>query len=97
MNLENIFLIIDSRDIFDELYHFPYSKPIDQKKLWITEKISEINYLVDFFTKQCNSTMIISNLNIPTDSSYGISEQKSDYGLSDMIQQFNSTLNLNYE
>jgi FkbH-like protein len=92
-----VFLIIDSRNIFDELYHFPYSKPIDEKKLWITEKISEINYLINFFTKQCNATMIISNLNIPTASSYGISEQKSDYGLSDMIQQFNSILNLNYK
>jgi FkbH-like protein len=92
-----VFLIINSRDIFDELYHFPYSKSIDQKKVWVTEKISETNYLIDFFTKQCNATMIISNLNIPTDSSYGISEQKSNYSLSDMIQQFNSTLNLNYK
>jgi FkbH-like protein len=92
-----VFLIIDSRNIFDELYHFPDSKPIDQKKSFVTEKISEINHLVDFFTKQCNATMIISNLNIPTDSSYGISEQKLDYGLCNMIQEFNSRLNLNYK
>jgi FkbH-like protein len=92
-----VFLIIDSRDVFDELYHFPYLKPIDQKKLGVIEKISEINYLVDFFTKQSNATMILSNLNIPNDSTYGISEQKLDYGLSDMIQEFNSTLNFKYK
>jgi len=92
-----VFLIIDSRDIFDELYHFPYSKSIDQKKLWVTKKISEINDLVNFFTKQSNATMILSNLNIPNDSPYGISEQKLDYGLLDMIQEFNSTLNLKYK
>ena len=73
-----VFLIIDSRNIFEELYHFPYSKPINQKKSFVTEKISEINYLVDFFTKQCDSTMILSNLNISTDSSSSISEQKLD-------------------
>ena len=27
-----VFLIIDSRDIFDELYHFPYLKSTEQKK-----------------------------------------------------------------
>ena len=92
-----VFLIIDSRNIFEELYHFPYSKPINQKKSFVTEKISEINYLVDFFTKQCDSTMILSNLNISTDSSSSISEQKLDYSLCDMIQEFNSILNLNYK
>jgi len=92
-----VFLIIDSRNIFEELYHFPYSKSINQKKSFVTEKISEINYLVDFFTKQCNSTMILSNLNISTDSSSSISEQKLDYSLCDMIQEFNSILNLNYK
>lgn len=89
------FLIIDSRDIFDELYHFPFLKSIDQKKSFVTEKISELKYLINFFTEQTNSMMILSNLNIPT--SYGISELKSDYGLSDMIREFNTELTLNYK
>jgi FkbH-like protein len=92
-----VFLIIDSRDIFDELYHFSDSQPIEEKKYFVSEKISEIDSLVSFFTKQSNATMILSNLNIPTNLSHGIAEQKLNYSLPDMIQEFNSILNLNYK
>ena len=92
-----VFLIVDSRSIFDQLYHFPYSKSIEQKKSFVSEKIYEIKHLIDFFTKQANTTMIVSNLSIPSNSAYGIAEQKTDYSLSEMIQEFKSTLNLNYK
>lgn len=92
-----VFLIIDSRNIFDELYYFPFLEPTAQKKSFVSEKISEIKNLIDFFTKQSNAMLIFSNLNIPTNTSYDISELKSEYSLSDMIQEFNRELTLNYK
>jgi len=92
-----VFLIIDSRTIFDELYHFPFSKSIEQKEFFINEKISELKNLIDFFTNQSDTMMVLSNLNIPTTSSYGISELKFDYSLSEMVQKFNTKLISHYK
>lgn len=92
-----LFLLLDSRHIFEDLYHFPDSKSISQKKSFVEERILEIKHLVDFFRKQSNSMIVVSNLNIPSDSSYGISEQKIKYNLSEMIQEFNSELISSYK
>ena len=92
-----LFLLLDSRHIFEDLYHFPDSKSISQRKSFVEERILEIKHLVDFFRKQSNSMIVVSNLNIPSDSSYGISEQKIKYNLSEMIQEFNSELISSYK
>jgi len=92
-----VFLIIDSRTIFDELYHFPFSKSIQQKKIFIDEKILELKNLINYFVSNSDATMVLSNLNVPSSSSYGISESKLEYNLSEMIQEFNTKLISNYK
>ena len=57
-NPDIVFLIIDSRTIFDQLYYFPFSKSIDQKKSFIDDKISEIKNLITSFTKQSNAMLL---------------------------------------
>jgi len=89
---EIVFLIIDSKNIFKDEYDFFYEKNLDQRKEIVEEKLDEIINLAKTFVKKTNNKIVISNLPIPSYSHLGIFETK-DYGISQMILEFNEKLN----
>jgi len=87
-----VFLLLDVRSIFGDIFHDPYSLSSDDRKSILSKKLEETENLVDTFSKNSNSKFIISNLVIPTFSSFGINETKLDFGFQEMILKFNSNL-----
>ena len=86
------FLLLDIRSVFDDFFYFPYSAETLQKQEFIKQKIDELKNLMTTFTKNSKSKLIISNLNVPFYSPYGIAESKSKFGFHDMVLLFNSLL-----
>lgn len=89
---EITFLILDSRSILADVFYFPYAKSLDERKEFIEIKCKEIINLANFFVNNAKSKLLITNLNIPVYSPYGICENKTDYGLKEMVFDFNQKL-----
>ena len=83
------FLFLDARKQLGELYFDPYSIDVQSRKKFINNKFEELITLIEHFLQNSNSKLILNNLFIPTYSSYGILEKKIDYGLQEMIMDFN--------
>jgi FkbH-like protein len=90
------FLILDTRNIFGEVFRFPYSISHLERKKKVQNKINEIKNLLDYYGKNSNSKIIVTKLNIPSFSPNGIFESKTKYGFYDMIEDFNKQLVKNY-
>ena len=86
------FLILDSRSILGDLFYDPFSVSVSERKKIIIKKSSELLELINNFSKELNSTIIVTNLLIPYYSPYGIFENKSEYGIKEMIQDYNNIL-----
>jgi FkbH-like protein len=93
---EITFLIIDTRNIFGEIFRFPYSITSSDRQKFVEKKINEIKNLIDKFVDKTNSKLIITKLNIPSFSPNGIFESKIEYGFHNMIEDFNHKLTKNY-
>jgi len=83
------FLFLDARKQLGELYFDPYSIDVKSRTKFIHNKFEELINLIEHFLENSNSKLILNNLFIPTYSSYGILEKKIDYGLQEMIMDFN--------
>jgi len=90
------FLIIDTRNIFGEVFRFPYSISHLERKKIVENKINEVKNLLDNYTKNSNSKIVVTKLNIPSFSPNGIFESKTEYSFHDMIEDFNKQLTKNY-
>ena len=86
------FLIIDTRNIFGDLFHFPYSISVSERKNFVEQKLKEIQNLANTFTGRTKSKLVIANFAIPTYSSHGIFETKTEYGFHQMINDLNHGL-----
>ena len=86
------FLILDTRSIFGDLFHFPYSVTKLERENFVNEKITEIINLITKFNETSNSKLIITNLSLPYYSPYGIAETKINYSFHDAIMDFNKKL-----
>ena len=86
------FLILDTRSIFGELFHFPYSITKLERENFVNKKITEIINLINKFNETSNSKLVITNLALPYYSPYGIAETKTSYGFHDAIIDFNKKL-----
>ena len=64
----------------------------EKRNDFVNNKTVEIQELINTFSKNSESKLIISNLAIPTNSPYGIYETKTDFGLQTMITKFNENL-----
>ena len=78
------FVILDTQSILGDLYYFPYSIDVEQRKKYTNEKLNEIKNLIKIFTSRSKSKLVLSNFVIPTYSPYGIYDSKMDYGLKEM-------------
>lgn len=91
-NPDLTFLILDTREILGRIFHLPYSISKEERKEIIDEKINEIFNLIHQFEMKTNSKLIVTNLQIPSFSPYGIYETKDHYGFHQMINDFNIKL-----
>jgi FkbH-like protein len=94
---EITFLIIDTRNIFGKYFRFPYSINNTERKKIVEEKVNEIKNLINIFVNKTNSKLVITKLNIPSFSPYGIFETKMEYGFHEMINSFNQKLISEYK
>lgn len=85
-------LILDTRAILGNLFYLPYSISADERKQFVNNKSDELLNLAKTFVKNSKSKLIISNFVVPTYSSYGICENKSNFGLQETIINLNSIL-----
>ena len=86
------FLILDIRNIFGDLFYSPYNLSVEKRKEFIQNKVNELVDLAKSFIEKSNSKLVVSNFVIPTYSSYGIFENKVDYGLQEMVFDLNYKL-----
>jgi FkbH-like protein len=83
------FLILDTRSILGSLFHLPYSVSELERKQSVNNKISEIVNLLEFFTSNSKSKLVLTSLAVPTYSPYGIYETKIRYGIQEMVSDYN--------
>lgn len=88
------FLILDTRTFLGDLFHFPYSVSNDERRIFVNNKTRELLDLIDYFNSNSKSKLIIFNFQIPTYSPYGISENKQDFGLLEMIKKTNDEIEI---
>jgi len=86
------FLILDTRSIFGDLFHFPYSVTRSERKDFVIEKIHELSNLIKKFNENTNSKLIITNLGLPNYSPHGIAEMNTSYSFHDAVIDFNKKL-----
>jgi len=91
-NPDITFLILDTRSILEDLFYYPYSVSKKQKQEFIQQKIDFLLDLINQFIKNSSSKLIVSNLSIPSYSPYGIAESDSEFGLYDIVFDFNKKL-----
>ena len=86
------FLIIDTRNIFGDLFYLPYFVSASERKNFVEKKLKEIQNLANTFTSRTKSKLVIANFTIPPYSPHGIFETKTEYGFHQMINDLNRGL-----
>ena len=85
------FLILDTRHVLGEHFFSWYSVPHSDRKEIIDTKHEEIQNICRTFQENFDSKLVVTSLQIPNYSPYGISEG-GDYGLKDSIYKINHEL-----
>ena len=88
------FLIIDSRNVFGELFLNPYSISVEERKRFIQNKSDEIINLAKTLVKKSKSKLILSNFSMPSYSPIGINETREEFGLYDMVGNLNQNIKI---
>jgi predicted enzyme involved in methoxymalonyl-ACP biosynthesis len=86
------FLILDTRHILGEYFFSWHTVPHDEKPKFVEDKINEIKKLYNTFEKNLESKLVITSLQIPSYSSYGISKQQEIRGLKEIVSEINNKL-----
>ena len=86
------FLILDTRHILGEYFFSWYSVPYDDRPKIIDTKISEIENICKTFTKNFTSKLVITSLQIPNYSPYGINEESTLRSLKEVVYAINNEL-----
>jgi FkbH-like protein len=86
------FLILDTRHILGEYFFSWYSIPHDDRPKIIDSKISEIENICNTFTKNFDSKLVVTSLQIPNYSPYGINEESTLRSLKEVIYEINTKL-----
>ena len=86
------FLILDTRHVLGEYFFSWYSIPHDERPKIIDTKINEINELCNTFNSNFDSKLVVTSLQIPNYSPYGINEESILVSLKEVIYQINTEL-----
>ena len=87
-------MIIDSRNVFGELFLNPYSISVEERKRFIQNKSDEIINLAKTLVKKSKSKLILSNFSMPSYSPIGINETREEFGLYDMVGNLNQNIKI---
>ncbi len=74
------------------LFYTPYAISVNERRSYIDKRVADLVNLVRAFKNRTGSKLVLTNCSIPTYSPYGICEGKSEYGLRDMVYDFNAKL-----
>jgi len=86
------FLILDTRHILGDYFFSWYSVPHDDRPKIIDTKISEIENICNTFTKNSNSKLVVTSLQIPNYSPYGIDDESITISLKKIVYEINTRL-----
>ena len=86
------FMIIDTRSVLSTLFYTPYTIPADDRRTYIDKRVADFVNLVKTFKNRTGSKLVLTNCSIPTYSPYGICEVRTEYGLKEMVYDFNARL-----
>jgi FkbH-like protein len=86
------FLILDTRHVLGEYFFSWYSIPHDDRPRIIDTKMSEIENICNTFTKNFDSKLVVTSLQIPNYSPYGINEESILQSLKEVIYEINTEL-----
>ena len=86
------FLILDTRHILGEYFFSWHSVPYNDRQKIIDTKINEIRNICRTFYENSDSKLIVTSLQIPNYSPYGINEERAENTLKDAIRQINNEL-----
>ena len=89
---EITFVIIDTRTVMSTLFYSPYAIPVNDRRSYIDKRVADFVNLIRTFKNRTDSKLVLTNCSIPTYSPYGICEGKSEYGLREMVYDFNAKL-----
>lgn len=89
---EILFLLIDTRTLLQDLFHHPHSISAEERRKLVDEKTNEVLDLAKRFSQTTKSKLVLANFSIPTFSSYGIFENKTDFGFHRMLNEINNIL-----
>lgn len=86
------FMIVDTRTVLSTLFYTPYAIPVNDRRSYIDKRVADFVNLVWTFKNRTDSKLVFTNCSIPTYSPYGLCESKSEYGLMEMVYDFNARL-----
>jgi FkbH-like protein len=86
------FMIIDTRSVLSTLFYTPYTIPANDRRTFIDKRVADFVNLVKTFKNRTGSKLVLTNCSIPTYSPYGICEVRTEYGLKEMVYDFNARL-----
>ena len=86
------FMIIDTRSVLSTLFYTPYTIPANDRRTYIDKRVADFVNLVKTFKNRTSSKLVLTNCSIPTYSPYGICEVRTEYGLKEMVYDFNARL-----
>jgi FkbH-like protein len=86
------FMIIDTRSVLSALFYTPYTIPANDRRTYIDKRVADFVNLVKTFKNRTGSKLVLTNCSIPTYSPYGICEVRTEYGLKEMVYDFNARL-----
>ena len=91
-NAELTFLVLDVRHVLGELFFYPYSLNNSEKEEFSKNKVQEIINLLKTIRKNSKSQVILTELQIPIYSPYGINEQKEEFGIKQLVTEINKKI-----
>jgi FkbH-like protein len=86
------FLILDTRHILGDYYFSWNSVSYEDRPKIIDTKVSEIENICNTFTKNSDSKLIITSLQIPNYSPYGINEEVTTTSLKQAVHEINTKI-----
>jgi len=86
------FLILDTRHVLGEYFFSWYTVPHDDRQKIIDTKISELKNICNTFTKNSDSKLVLTSLQIPNYSPYGFHDEHITKSLKQVIYEINTEL-----
>lgn len=90
------FLILDVRHILGDHFFSWHTIPHDEKSKLVETKIDEIKKLCNTFAENSESKLVITSLQIPNYSSYGINESREIKGIKEIVLEINNDLHITF-